>query len=155
MYLDLSRWMLLERKLRNPRTWKKSRTERRWKKLKVEVKMFWWDTPHSQYLCKYLVNQVQNGMKVDKGFKTACLKQVDEAIHEEFKVDIQLNVKNHLRTFQLKWDEVQKISKNSSGAYLDYDKGHHRGGWAHCWWVHQGYEILHIESWSIMFFLCN
>lgn len=57
--------------------------------------------------------QVEEEMKVYKGFKPQAIHAANQAMKEAFGVVvIEANVRNHLRTIRIRWARIKKNRKN-------------------------------------------
>ncbi|KAK1322393.1 hypothetical protein QJS10_CPA03g01907 [Acorus calamus] len=64
----------------------------------------------SRFMQKFLVEQVEKGMKIDKTFKRPAFIAIARAVNS--------NVENHLRTLKTKYSQIKRL-KNMSGVGWD------------------------------------
>ncbi|KAH7677231.1 Myb/SANT-like domain-containing protein [Dioscorea alata] len=78
-----------------------------------------WTPAESRYFIRFMANQVEQGLKVDKGFKPQAIQGAIRAMKDMFGVLVtEGNVGNHLRTIWKRWARIKKL-KDMSGVGWD------------------------------------
>lgn len=78
-----------------------------------------WTPAESRYFIRFMANQVEQGLKVDKGFKPQAIQGAIRAMKDMFGVLVtEGNVGNHLRTIRKRWARIKKL-KDMSGVGWD------------------------------------
>ncbi|XP_039140531.1 uncharacterized protein LOC120277754 [Dioscorea cayenensis subsp. rotundata] len=78
-----------------------------------------WTPTKSRYFIRFMASQVEQGLKVDKGFKPQAIHAVIRAMRDTFGVPVtEANVGNHLRTIRRRWARIKKL-KEMSGMCWD------------------------------------
>ena len=78
-----------------------------------------WTSSESRYFIRFMASQVEQGFKVDKGFKPQTIQAAIRALKDTFGVTVtEANVSNHLRTIRRRWARIKKL-KDMSGVGWD------------------------------------
>ncbi|KAH7666900.1 Myb/SANT-like domain-containing protein [Dioscorea alata] len=78
-----------------------------------------WTPAESRYFIRFMASQVEQGLKVDKGFKPQAIQGAIRAMKDMFGVMVtEGNVGNHLRTIRKRWARIKKL-KDMSGVGWD------------------------------------
>ena len=78
-----------------------------------------WTSSESRYFIRFMASQVEQGFKVDKGFKPQTIQAAIQALKDTFGVTVnEANVSNHLRTIRRRWARIKKL-KDMSGVGWD------------------------------------
>ncbi|KAH7663143.1 Myb/SANT-like domain-containing protein, partial [Dioscorea alata] len=73
-----------------------------------------WTTAESRFFIRFMASQVEQGFKVDKGFKPQAFHAAIIAMKNEFGVTVtEANVTNHLRTIRRRWVRIKKLKELS------------------------------------------
>jgi len=73
-----------------------------------------WTTAKSRIFIRFMVSQVEQGLKVDKGFKPETLHASIIAMKNEFRIIVtEADVNNHLRTIRKRWVRIKKLKELS------------------------------------------
>jgi Myb/SANT-like DNA-binding domain len=69
-----------------------------------------WTPAMTEFILKYLVEEVRAGQKNQKGFKARILSDAPEAANKKFgKKTMYCHVQNHLKTVNKTWQRIEYI----------------------------------------------
>ncbi|KAH7672521.1 Myb/SANT-like domain-containing protein [Dioscorea alata] len=79
-----------------------------------------WTSTESRFFIRFMASQVEQGFKVDKGFKPQAFHAAIKAIKQEFGIIVtESNVSNHLRTIKKRWARIKKLKELSGMGWDD------------------------------------
>ena len=77
-----------------------------------------WTSAQSAFMLSHLANVVASGAKTSSGFKkvhlNTCAKEINEKFNKKFTGD---QVKNHLKTWQRKFQKLNRLRKISASGW--------------------------------------
>ncbi|XP_039128983.1 uncharacterized protein LOC120265158 [Dioscorea cayenensis subsp. rotundata] len=73
-----------------------------------------WTPSESRYFIRFMASQVEEGLKVDKGFKPQAIHAAIRAMKQAFGVVVtEANVSNHLKTIRRRWARIKRLKEMS------------------------------------------
>jgi Myb/SANT-like DNA-binding domain len=80
-----------------------------------------WTPAMTEFILKYLAEEVREGKKNQKGFKACILSDAAEAANKKFgKKMMYCHVQNHLKTVKKRWRRIEYI-KSMDGVTFNPD----------------------------------
>ncbi|OAY77491.1 hypothetical protein ACMD2_25623, partial [Ananas comosus] len=82
-----------------------------------------WSSIIDDFLIPFLVEQAQEGLRVDKGFKRQAYVAAAKAVNERFNTSFDpCNVENHMRTLRTRYNEIKKCRDLSGTGWNEEQK---------------------------------
>ncbi|KAL6571158.1 hypothetical protein OROHE_002801 [Orobanche hederae] len=90
---------------------------------KVEAKNLTWTPIMDTYLIECLIDEANQGRKVDKSFRKSSFTQAAKEVSAKCNLNCTvLNVDNRMKTIRKNFKELKKFESNNSGMSWDNDK---------------------------------
>lgn len=84
--------------------------------LRITSRNLTWTPAMTEFILKYLADEVRAGQKNQKGFKACILSNAAEAVNKKFGKNMMFShVQNHLKTVKKRWRRIECM-KSVDGA---------------------------------------